>query len=120
MELEELQSSDRGDLPIFVKWLDFTKWLLSTTDGFPKKARFTFAERLNDHSLKIVEHLVEARFSRSKGQLLRAANLELEKIRVLIRISYEMRFLSRKSYEFASFSINEVGRMLGGWMKSDR
>lgn len=35
------------ELPIFVKWMDFLKWLLPTTDKLPKKVRFTLSNRIN-------------------------------------------------------------------------
>jgi len=106
-----------GDLPIFVKWLDFLKWLLLTTDKFPKKARFTFSDRINNLALNIVEELVEARYTTHRTGILIRANINLEKLRVLMRISYELRFISFKNYEHAMYSMNEVGKMLGGWMK---
>jgi hypothetical protein len=34
------------DLPIFVQWIDFLAWLLPTTEKFPHKVRFTFANRV--------------------------------------------------------------------------
>lgn len=114
---KEFQSGTKEDLPIFIKWMDFLKWLLVTTDNFPKKARFTYTDHLTNLSLLIVEDLIEARYSRSKYQILRRANMNLEKIRVLIRICFELKLMPRKSYEYASRSINEVGKMLGGWMK---
>ncbi len=117
---KELQSDSKKDLPIFIKWMDFLKWLLVTLDGFPKKARFNFSDRLTNLSLQIVEDLVEARYSRNKGVVLRRANMNLEKIRILMRICFELRFLSGKSYEHASFLINEIGKMLGGWMKQQQ
>ncbi len=107
----------KEELPIFVKWVDFSKWLLLTTDQFPKKVRFTFTEKLNSIALSLVEDLVEARYSRNKSVPLRRANMNLEKLRVLIRICFELKILSKKSYQHASYSINEVGKMLGGWMK---
>ncbi len=108
---------DRDELPIFIKWLDFVKWLLVTTDNFPKKTRFTLAYRQISIALQIVEDLVEARYSKNKTSVLRRINMNLEKLRVLIRICFETRILPRKGYEQASYSINEVGKMLGGWMK---
>ena len=114
---KDFQSGSKEDLPIFIKWMDFLKWLLVTTDSFPKKARFTFSDHLINIALLIVEDLVEARYSKNKYPTLRRANMNLEKLRVLIRICFEMKFLPRKSYEFASHSINEFGKMLGGWMK---
>lgn len=119
-EPKELQSGSKKDLPIFIKWMDFLKWLLVTIDGFPKKARFNFSDRLTNLSLQIVEDLVEARYSKNKGPVLRRANMNLEKIRILMRICFELRFFSRKAYEHSSLLINEVGKMLGGWMKQQQ
>ncbi len=109
-------SNEYHDLPIFVKWTDFLKWLLHITEKFPKKARFTFSDRMNNLALSVVEELIEARFTRSKSTALKSANLRLEKLRILLRISYESRFLSHDAYKHGMYSLNEVGRMLGGWI----
>ena len=68
-------------------------------------------------TLDIVELLIEAKYSREKKSILRKINLCLEKIRILLRISHETKLVSTKSYNFASKGINEVGMMLGGWLK---
>lgn len=109
----------KEDLPIFIKWLDFVKWLLITTDGYPKKMRFTLADRQINLALTVVEDLVEARYSKNKVLILRRINMNLEKLRVLIRICFETKTLPRKAYEQASYSINEVGKMVGGWIKQE-
>jgi hypothetical protein len=119
-EQKEFQSHSKKDLPIFIKWMDFVKWLLVTLDAFPKKARFNFSDRLTNLALQIIEDLVEARYSKNKVFVLRRANMNLEKIRIIMRICFELRFLSKNSYEHSSFLINEVGKMLGGWMKQQR
>ncbi len=106
-----------NELPIFVAWMDFLKWLIITTDKFPKKVRLTFTNRINNIALDVVEDLVEAQYSKTKSDLLRRANLKLEKLRVLIRISYEQRFLTYDRYQAASVKINQAGKMLGGWAK---
>ncbi len=117
-QLPLLSSSENyQDLPIFVKWTDFLKWLLHTTEKFPKKVRFTFSDRINNLALNIIEELVEARYSGNKRLLLKSANLSLEKLRVLLRISFESRFLSKDAYKHAMYSLNEIGKMLGGWIK---
>ena len=110
-------SENNADLPIFVKWIDFLKWLMFTTEKFPKKLRFTFSDRINHIALNIVEDLIEARYSRQKMAELRRANLGIEKLRVLLRISYESKVLPHKAYEHAMVSLNEIGKMLGGWIK---
>ena len=46
------------ELPIFTRWMEFLEWLLPTTEKFPKRVRFTFADRINNLALDIVEECV--------------------------------------------------------------
>jgi hypothetical protein len=108
---------DEDDLPVFVKWMEFLDWLLAATGRFPKQARFSFCRRIEGIALDVVEDLVEARYSRDKRATLRRANLRLEKLRVLLRLSHMRRYLSHDAFAHASKAINEAGRMLGGWIK---
>jgi hypothetical protein len=105
------------DLIVFVKWFEFLEWLLPTTGKFPKNARFSFALRIETLALDLIEDLIEARYSKDKKAILKRANLRLEKLRVMLRLSHKMRYLSHEGYEHASRNINEAGRMLGGWLK---
>ena len=102
---------------ILSRWMEFLEWLLPTTEKFPKRVRFTFADRINNLALDIVEDLVEARYTRDKRLLLQRVNLRLEKLRILLRLCHRLRYLPHQGYEHASRSLNEVGRMLGGWIK---
>jgi hypothetical protein len=78
---------DRPDeLPIFSRWMQFLEWLLPATERFPKRVRFTFAERINNLALDIAEDLVEARYRKDKEPVLRRINLRLEKLRILLRL----------------------------------
>jgi hypothetical protein len=106
-----------GELPVFVKWMEFLEWLLPTTDKFPRKIRHTFGQRIEELALDVVEDLIEARYSRERRPALKRANLRLEKLRILLRLSHRLRHLSQHGYEHAMKGINEVGRMLGGWLK---
>jgi hypothetical protein len=109
--------SKEKELPILIKWMEFLKWLLPTTEKFPKRVRFTFADRINNLALDMVEDLIEAQYTRQKRAILQRANLRLEKLRILLRISCEQQYLSYKAYKHAMQAVNEVGRMLGGWIK---
>ena len=105
------------DLPVFVRWVEFVKWLLPTTEKFPKRVRFTFANRIDNLALDVVEDLVEARYARRRADRLKQINLKLERVRVLLRICHDLKYLPHGSYEFAMRSLDEVGRMVGGWIK---
>ncbi|MGH7492824.1 MAG: hypothetical protein ACREOO_10555 [bacterium] len=58
-----------------------------------------------------------ANHRRAKLPLLQAADEELIKVRMLIRPSHDQQFINTSSYEFAAASLEEIGRMLGGWIK---
>lgn len=111
---------DADDLPIFSQWMQFLEWLLPALEKFPKRVRFTFADRITNLALDIAEDLVEARYSRDKGAILRRINLKLEKLRVLLRLCHRLQYLPHAGYEHAAKSINAVGRMLGGWIREQR
>ena len=105
------------DLPVFTQWVEFLAWLLPTTEKFPQKIRFTFASRIDNLALDVVEDLVEARYTRDKQAVLQRANLRLEKLRVLLRLCHQLTYLPHAKYEHAMRRINAVGAMLGGWRK---
>ncbi len=103
--------------PLFVLWYDFLKWLFEKTEKFPKKVRFSFSSRIDNLALDIVEGIIEARYSKTKKDALRRIDLNMEKLRVLLRLCHDLRCLDNKGYEFASRKINEAGKMVGGWRK---
>lgn len=105
------------DPPLYVLWYDFSKWLLNKTEKFPKKVRFTFSSRIDNLALDIVAGIIEARYSRKKMDALRRVDLNMEKLRLLLRMCHDMEYLDHKGYEFASKKINEAGKMVGGWRK---
>lgn len=105
------------ELPLFVQWMDFLTWLFGVTEKFPKKVRFTLTVRIENLALDLVEDLVEARYTRDKAAVLGRANLRLEKIRVLLRISHTQRYLSHNAYQHAMRALHETGSMLGGWRR---
>lgn len=109
------------DLQLFVKWEEFLKWLLTMTEKFPKKVRFTFTSRIDNLALDILEQIIECRYDRSARQAgLKKMNIGFEKMRILLRICHQLRYLSNRQYEYAAIQINEAGSMTAGWIKVER
>lgn len=105
------------ELKLFVKWVDFLKWLFNTTEKFPKKIRFTFTTRIDNLALDILEIIVLCRYDRdARKNSLKRINLHIEKLRVLLRICHELKYLSNQQYRFAVLNINESGKMAWGWL----
>ena len=104
------------ELIVLQKWEAFASWFLNHTTRWPKAARFTLTQRLENHALDITELLVQARYdSRLRKRFLHDVNLRLERMRFLCRIARDARIESRKGFESTVRHIDEVGRMVHGW-----
>jgi hypothetical protein len=105
------------EMLIIKKGYDFSKWLLHHTGKFPKSYRFSIAVRLENGMLDFLEAAAAANMRRDKLPLLRRADEALTRIRLLFRLSYEMRFIDIVSYEYGGRQLVELGKLLGGWIK---
>jgi hypothetical protein len=113
-----MTANKQTNIPLVTKTYDLILWILPKLGKFPKDQRYLLAERIENLLLDILEFLIEAVYSKDKLYILRKINLKLEKLRFLIRISKDMRFININSYEFSSRSINEIGKMVGGWIRA--
>ncbi|MDO9068800.1 MAG: diversity-generating retroelement protein Avd [Deltaproteobacteria bacterium] len=104
--------------PLFIKTYDLAKWLLEHTAKFPRSQRHILAHRIEDAILSFQELLLWAvKDSNARAVTLLKASYELERLRLCVRLSTDMKLLSIKQYEFVSHQMVEVGNMLGGWIK---
>ncbi len=109
-----------SESPIFVKTYDLFQWLLPVTTKFAREYRFSLALPMQEHGFALQRHLVSATKEpdkRERIRYLRQADVELTLLRYKIRLSRDLNLLKLNSYEHASRLIDEVGRLLGGWMK---
>ena len=97
----------------------FLAWLAPTVEKYPKSHKFSLGDRIMSLSLDLLECLIEATYTKDRLQHLRRANLGIEKLRFLLRLSADLRVLDRKRYEHAARTLDETGRMVGGWIKAD-
>jgi secreted Zn-dependent insulinase-like peptidase len=108
----------KEDYPLFVKWFEATDWILDTVEKFPKSVRFTVSGRIANMALDVMEGIIEAIYTKNRAYILERINLYIEKLRVMFRLSYKRRYLSKQQYEYVSELLNETGKMIGGWKKS--
>ncbi len=95
----------------------FMLWLIPAIDGFPRSQKFLLGDRIQSIALTVLEALIEATYSRNRDRQLSEANLGLEKLRFFFRLAKDLRHIDARRYEHASRSIDEIGRIVGGWIK---
>jgi hypothetical protein len=105
------------EVDAITKLYDFLLWIIPKLEKFPRSQKFLIADRIEIILLDVLDLLIEAAYSKRKSGPLRAANLKLEQLRYLVRLSKDLKLLSLKSYEFCARSIDGVGVSIGGWLK---
>ncbi len=104
--------------PLFEHWYGTVDLILDRCEKYPKDVRFTLANRIAAMALDVVELIREAIYTKKRRSILLRINLNLEKMRLLFRLSEKRRYISVKQYELLIRRINEAGKMTGGWLKS--
>lgn len=111
-----MTEKSRSQSPIFVKTYDFLLWLIPLTLKYPKSQRFLLAEKTSKLALEFYDLILEIALSHSSElDIFNEADLLLNKIRLYLRLSFDLKCISINHYEFASKSVDEIGRLLGGW-----
>lgn len=115
-------SSGAPELPLFVKTFDFITWLVPTTNQFPRLHRHTITRRLLDAGLNFQESVLEANNLRGAARLecQKTADLHLDKVRIYLRLTHRLQWLSPGQYEHGSRMAAELGRLLGSWQKNTK
>ena len=109
-----------NEMVIFTRTYDFVSWLIPLTLNFPRSQRWIVTARLQAAALEFFELIVEAnaQHGQARASRLRAADAELVKVRLYLRLCEHWRWFTPGQYRHASEMVAEVGRLLGGWIKT--
>ena len=119
------------------KTYQFLLWLIPAVEKFPRTQKFLLGDRMQTLALDVQEALIEATYAKNPAPHLLACNLRLEngvsvkanarsalrrsqKPIFLFRLAMDLRYLDLGRYEFAARAIDEIGRLVGGWLKGLR
>jgi hypothetical protein len=105
------------DLIIYQKTYDLILWFFPIINKFPKKQRFVLGQQIENELLEIIKDIILANNERNKTEILKRISVRLDTLRILVRLAKDLRFLNIKHYENAAVKMNEIGRLLSGWMK---
>ncbi len=112
------QNHSRATGPALEAAYQFALWLAPTVEKFPRTYKFALGDRILQAAYDVIERLLEATYSRDRRAPLTAANLLLQKLRLFCRMALDLHHLDQRRFEFAIRSIDEIGRLVGGWMKA--
>jgi hypothetical protein len=106
------------ELTVITRTYDLILWSCHHTSKFPRNHRFVLGERMERNLYDLLETLIRAKYTRERQPLLQQANLTLETLRFQMRLAKDLQCLAVKSYGFGAKAIDEIGKLVGGWLKS--
>lgn len=108
------------DLPIIQKMYEFYRVFYQFSVNFPKKDKFTLGQRCENHIVALLEDFLLAGKSKRehKGEILFSVSVKLDTLKLLIRLLKDLKTIDLKKYVMLEEQLYEIGKMLGGWIKS--
>jgi len=85
---------------------------------YPKSEKFALVADIKRSMDRMLERAIEAQKKYYKKTTLQELDVEIMKLKAYLRLSKNLGFLPMKKYEIWSEKVVEIGKMLGGWLKS--
>jgi hypothetical protein len=107
---------------VVAKAYDLLKICLPMLEGLPRSQKFTLGDRIQNHLSDLLEMLTEAYYipPAEKRPILQKVNIRLDVLRHYFHLCYERGHYNSLKYKDYAQRIDEIGRMVGGWLKSLR
>ncbi|PIP30689.1 MAG: hypothetical protein COZ25_05045 [Ignavibacteria bacterium CG_4_10_14_3_um_filter_37_18] len=107
------------DTPVIQKVYDFYKELYLIVEKMPKKDKYALGLKIQNTTLDLLELLIEASNLREQEKLipLRKSIAKVDLLKILIRLSYEIKAIDIKKYLTLEENLQEIGKMVGGWIR---
>lgn len=109
-------------LLIYQKLYDTILWLYPCINRIPKSHRLVLGRHIEQLSITLLLLVIKANKARGQGRFALQEQIsdELDCLRILIRLAKDVRCISVKQYSTVAEKINEIGRMLTGWMEKNQ
>ena len=108
------------DIPILKKAYDLYKRFYVLRTKVPKQDRYSIFLKSENCLLEVIEGIIKAsQLSKNeKMPILKEASSALGLFKFFIRLMSDVKTIDRKNYVIIEAHGDEIGRMLGGWIKS--
>ena len=106
-------------LPIIQKLIQAYKLWNEFKNNFPKKSRYTLGAKIDSLFIDAVELLFIASYLNKEQKLpyIQKAGGKLDLLKFFLQISWELKTIDNNKYITLSRYLNEIGKMIGGWIK---
>ncbi len=110
----------QNDAPIIQKVYNFYLKLQPIIEQMPKKDKYITGQKIEQITLDLLEYLISATYTtkEKKSLYLNQAAIKLDLLKLLIRLAKDIKAISLKQYLLLEEILQEIGKMIGGWIRS--
>lgn len=110
------------EIPIFKKVFELYQTFHMFRSSVPKQDRYTIWQKCENTIIDMLEQLLMATQLSTEEKLLKLEmmSVKLNMLRVFLRMTKDIKAINHKKYIQLELIIDEIGRMLGGWIKSSK
>lgn len=118
-EAAEIKEQRKG-LIILQRTKDLAAYLYISFVKYPKYEKLGFVADYKKALFQFLSLIITAQKKYYKKTTLQDADVQLELLRLFNDLSYDLKFIDEKRYLLVANMTNEIGRLLGGWIQSQR
>lgn len=90
-------------------------------DHFPKSQKFSLVQDIKSSMDAVLKYAIMANKKYVKTTTLEKMDVELAALKVYVRLAFDLQyFKGANNYMELSRRLNEIGNMLGGWIKAEK
>jgi hypothetical protein len=105
-------------LPIYKQTYDILLRTMAATKEFPREYKFTLGQKIKDELIDLVILIYRANSAMDKKQHIESILERVQAIQLLMRLSHDMKILSRRHYAALAEMTDSLAKQAQGWLKS--
>lgn len=115
-------SSDSLTIPLVHTTYEYYKLFHQFIKLFPKSEKYSLGVRIENVILDTLELALSAAYAPSveRPALLKTLDAKVQLLKTLTRLAHEVRAMDDKKYLALQEKLQEMGKMVGGWLRSTR
>lgn len=117
---EDEEKPSKPKLQVQQRVYDMMLYAYPALEQFPKSQKFSLAQDMKHCMDKIIRLVITANKKYTKKTTLQELDVEIAALKVYVRLAADLQYLPLKKYEVWSKKLVAIGKMVGGWIRSQR
>ena len=119
--MSSTKEGNQNNLKIYQKYMELIYYSNNIVRKYPKSENFALVSEIKSalyNGLRNLMYSIKIYQKQEKLKYLNEFDIELNLLKIHIRLSYKYQYISMQNYQTWSSLITDICNMLGGWINS--